>query len=260
MPGDRSRGGWSRYTNRCSMAEKASRGRFDPGFYRTVLTRRGKSRPHYVARSRIKRMARLAEGNRFLDIGVGGGELIRELLAPRDERLVVGIDITSVLLAKRAEAIEAGHFAIADAEHLPFRQGAFNTVFMGEVLEHLRNPKKAIEDVHEVLTDGGCLVFSVPNKFGLWSIHVDTIIAAIKGYNPEGHVSKFTLGALKRLFRDKFELEEVYNTAVLGSSWRVESLMRMDVRLARHMPHAIANGWVIKARKKAQDRTAARRS
>ena len=59
---------------------------------------------------------------------------------------------------------------IADAQHLPIKSGAINTVKCTEVIEYLENPNTAIEEMHRVLKPWGTVILSIPFNIG---IHYD---------------------------------------------------------------------------------------
>uniref|UniRef100_A0A6M3K2T0 Putative methyltransferase n=1 Tax=viral metagenome TaxID=1070528 RepID=A0A6M3K2T0_9ZZZZ len=46
---------------------------------------------------------------------------------------------------------------------LPFRQGAFGTVLFLEVIEHLSNYGRALQEIHRVLKQGGKIIVLFPN-------------------------------------------------------------------------------------------------
>lgn len=43
----------------------------------------------------------------------------------------------------------------ADAHILPFKSNSFNSVFAGEIIEHLINPAQFLEEIERVLMKGG---------------------------------------------------------------------------------------------------------
>ncbi|UCE72849.1 MAG: class I SAM-dependent methyltransferase, partial [Methanomassiliicoccales archaeon] len=53
--------------------------------------------------------------------------------------------------------------AWGNAESLPFKSGTFDLAIATEVLEHVRHPKKMINEVHRVLSRNGMWLLSTPN-------------------------------------------------------------------------------------------------
>ncbi len=102
---------------------------------------------------RIEILRMLVFGHRFspaLDIGCGEGLL--GIIGLPD---VIGTDV------RRGRRVTI----LASAERLPFRSESFELVFAGEVIEHLNEPGRALEDWARVLKAGGGMVISTPNGF-----------------------------------------------------------------------------------------------
>ena len=55
----------------------------------------------------------------------------------------------------------------ANAEALPFRDGAFDTVLCTELLEHVPEPSRVLAEVSRVLQAGGHLLLTSPQTWGL---------------------------------------------------------------------------------------------
>jgi SAM-dependent methyltransferase len=51
---------------------------------------------------------------------------------------------------------------VGDAHHLPFADGAFNSVSCDAVLEHVPEPQQVVEEMYRVLKPGGGVVMYVP--------------------------------------------------------------------------------------------------
>ena len=62
------------------------------------------------------------------------------------------------------KAVHCGRFVTADAACLPFREGVFDTVICSEVLEHLHDDRKTIEESARVLRRGGSLLLTFPHQ------------------------------------------------------------------------------------------------
>ena len=135
----------------------------------------------------------IGRGKRVLDLGCRSGALSRHFL---DGNEVVGLDVDRVALAKAAElGIEP---VLANVEDpLPFPDGSFDAVVVGELLEHLRFPDAVVGESRRVLRPGGVLVGSVPNAFRLQSR-----LRFLRGHPPEDdptHLHMFSPGALREL-------------------------------------------------------------
>ena len=102
----------------------------------------------------------IPEGSRVLDIGCNSGEFMK-LLKDAKNCDVYGIDMSEVAIK---EAKKKGLKAqIADAENLPFSAKRFDVVIMREVLVHIHDPQKAIQEVRRVLKDKGVFLGSTPH-------------------------------------------------------------------------------------------------
>lgn len=52
-------------------------------------------------------------------------------------------------------------------EGLPYDNNFFDTIYLGEVLEHLQNPGKALQEIHRTLKADGVFILDVPNPYSL---------------------------------------------------------------------------------------------
>ena len=146
-------------------------------------------------RARVRQAERLLPpGGRVLDVGCGRG-LFLALLAERGYR-VRGTELseTTARNAYPGVPIDTGELAPG-----AYPSGSFDLVTIWHVLEHLRDPRAALEAAHEALAPGGHLVVAVPNfasaqaRFGRadW-FHLDL----------PRHLFHFTPDTLRRLLED----------------------------------------------------------
>jgi len=103
---------------------------------------------HHAAKSAKER------GGRCLNIGSGGE--IENILRQH------GLDIVSVDIDP-----DRNPDLVMDACRLAFEDGAFETVFLFEVLEHVPEPHLAVAEFNRVLKPGGKLFCSTPFVFGI---------------------------------------------------------------------------------------------
>lgn len=95
----------------------------------------------------------------MLVIGCGAGVEVAHL-ADATQSLVIGIDLEVDPQWKRPGV----QLLRADAQRLPFRDGAFDAVYCYHVLEHVPQPPKAIAEAHRALAKPGAGYFGTPNK------------------------------------------------------------------------------------------------
>jgi demethylmenaquinone methyltransferase/2-methoxy-6-polyprenyl-1,4-benzoquinol methylase len=109
------------------------------------------------------------EAARILDIGCG--TCVLEEKYPLGASQVVGIDITSgmIRLAQRKGLSSVSMLALADAEHLPFRDGSFDLVLSCYVPKYCET-RRFVEESARVLKPGGRMaVYDFTRPRGLFA-------------------------------------------------------------------------------------------
>ncbi len=151
-----------------------------------------------------------ATAARVLDLGCGQGPYARHFPGR------IGCDI------KASPAVHV----VADAHATPFRAGTFEVVLCSEVLEHLREPERAIAEMYRVLRPSGKLVLTT--RF-LYPIHD----------NPHDYW-RFTRGSLVHLLRKwHLELLEEDVSEILTARQLAEFALRTWPRWARWPAKAV---------------------
>jgi SAM-dependent methyltransferase len=124
-------------------------------------------------------------GCRILEMGCSSGQFLFQL-RNHGYQNVTGIDIS-----ERAVKVcqEAGLPAnVMDAQRLDFPDDSFDLITASDVLEHLADEKRALQEWRRVLKPGGRLVVFVPAFMFLWSKH-DVV---------NKHYRRYKLDELKR--------------------------------------------------------------
>jgi len=101
-------------------------------------------------------------GSRVLEAGCGVGAQTVTLAKNSPGALITSIDISdkSVAVAKQrvmAAGVDNVQFQQGDIFHLPFGTDSFDHIFVCFVLEHLKEPKVALEKLKECLRPGGTI-------------------------------------------------------------------------------------------------------
>jgi SAM-dependent methyltransferase len=105
---------------------------------------------------------------RILDVGCAAGENAMAVAASLGPSVVtIGLDWGHPPLV---EARRRGMTAVqgaADGVHLPFADGSFDVVMLCEVIEHLVDTDRVVEEARRLLRPGGAFLVTTPN-LGAW--------------------------------------------------------------------------------------------
>ena len=122
-----------------------------------------------------------------LEVGCACGATLMRISEQQPSARLYGIEIN------KHAAMIAGNFGVITAmdveklEHPEWMQ-FFDYILFGDVVEHLKNPWKAIQNMGTLLKPGGILLFSVPNV-----IHISVIEQLLHGrwkYDESGILDK----------------------------------------------------------------------
>jgi SAM-dependent methyltransferase len=121
---------------------------------------------------------------RVLDLGCGPGNFL-DMLAPFGRTYGTDFSVDALRYCSRR-----GHsrLATADFHDLPYRDDSFDLVSCIDVLEHLRDDRRAAAELARVLAPGGLLVMTVPAYQFLWGDHDELY----------GHFRRYRVSGLKR--------------------------------------------------------------
>lgn len=100
----------------------------------------------------------LEDVNNVIDIGCGEGFIINCLNRPD----ITGVDISKKALEIAKRKNPGCNFCTGSVYDLSFKESSFDLVIATEVLEHLENPEKALQEIGRI-SSSYCL-FSVPNE------------------------------------------------------------------------------------------------
>jgi ubiquinone/menaquinone biosynthesis C-methylase UbiE len=100
----------------------------------------------------------------ILDIGCGTGLITRNLHAEQ----TVGLDINLWNLRKTNIHSPLSESIQSAGEQLPFRSSIFSAVLCTDILEHVPEPRRILEEAYRVLKQDGTLIGSVPSDNILW--------------------------------------------------------------------------------------------
>jgi SAM-dependent methyltransferase len=114
--------------------------------------------------ARYRWASALCQGRRVLDAGCGlgyGADLLRQTGATE----VLAVDVSEAVI----EAAEAGGqqgvvWEVADLRSLPYTENSFDVVVCFEVIEHIEEQDRVLDELSRVLRADGLLLISSPNR------------------------------------------------------------------------------------------------
>ena len=187
------------------------------------------------------------ENLRVLNIGAGGPiQGIIELSL--NTKKVTTIDIDP---ARKPDIV-------MDVTNLEFNDNSFDLVIMMEVLEHVKEPKKALSEIYRVLSDNGKLIMSTPfilgihdepydyyrfTKYGLEYLLSDFKIE-IHETNDFAHTIMVLIG---RLMKSKLRRDKIVSLIIFMPLLLVYPMVFIVSKLV--ISSHITTGYFVKAKK-----------
>lgn len=110
---------------------------------------------HDFARAAILDALALGTRDHLLEIGCGGGLLLRDALALG--AMATGLDHSEDMVSLARERAPGAEVVCADAERLPFSPSSFSAVAMSVVFLFLAEPLAVLRECRRVLREGGAL-------------------------------------------------------------------------------------------------------
>lgn len=162
----------------------------------------------------------IGERKKVLDVGCAGGDFARLLV--QHECDVVGVDINPVAAEEARKHCTRVVVADLDEASLPdlLEGREFDAIVFGDVLEHLHEPARTLDEARGLLSERGYVVASIPNishgaiRLALLSGHFDY---QELGILDDSHLRFFTSKTVDELF--------------LTAGFRIETVERVTLPL-----------------------------
>jgi len=189
----------------------------------------------------LRAAAAAAPPGPWLELGVGGGGNLPLFAQAAPERAVLGVDPSPLALQFGRERLGALAALNADAERLPLGSASVAIATALDVLEHVHDDARALQELARCLAPGGRLIVTVPADPGLFGAHDRAL----------GHRRRYAPGELEsRLQENGLEVLESrgFNRVLRGpvALWRRRPAppARSDVR-PLPLPVNLALGAVL---------------
>lgn len=210
----------------------------------------------------------LRQGMQVLDVGCGPGSITVGIASHIGSGHVIGVDLSEsqVRLAEQTaveQSVSNAQFQAGSAYALPFGDAQFDALFSHALIEHLKDPARAMREFLRVLKPGGVMGVATPDWSGfLYGPPSAALSAAVKAFealqvdnggdvNVGQKLSQFavdagfegvTLQACYENFRPVSIITDLLSAQLdkVGQSDHAQTL-----RAWQSMPHAMfAEAWV----------------
>lgn len=187
--------------------------------------------------------------NVIMDIGCGSGSLGQKLLQMNKAAELIGVEIYEPAATNAMKIYKTVHIGDFEEMNLDYR-GYFDVVICGDILEHLKDPHKALLKIYHCLKHGGLIVCSVPNV-RYWRIWRDLIFRGVWRYTSEGildqtHLRFFTTRTFREMLTAaKFAVE--YEGMRIAVGVKQETFNRLTLGLFKEF---LGRQLLFTARKK----------
>lgn len=126
--------------------------------------------PAIELRKRSYELLDAHSGDTVIDVGCGTGKVVSELAD--HELTVIGVDVSQQMISVAGRRFPSCDFRTADAEVLPFQDGAVTHYRAERLYQHLKNPARALAEAKRVLAPGGRIVL-LDQDYDMWAIDAD---------------------------------------------------------------------------------------
>ena len=184
------------------------------------------------------------ENDKFkvLEIGCDCGATLLYIknIYPNSE--IYGCDISEPAVRIAQHITTKAFLCNIESEKIPEDLGDFDYIIFGDVLEHLRDPKKVLEYVRTRLSQGGRVIASIPNL-----MNISVVRELLKGnftYTETGlldktHIHLFTFNEIIRMFGETgYNVENItsINSMISDSdNVLIDGLLKLEPNAKRFM-------------------------
>ncbi len=113
-------------------------------------------------------VSQLGMAERVLDIGCGTGGIALHLQVVLKAGEVFGVDLVEERVsAAQARGVKAIRLDLDQDGDIPLESGHFDAIFCGDIIEHLTDRDRFLDEISRLLTDRGICVLTTPN-LAMW--------------------------------------------------------------------------------------------
>jgi SAM-dependent methyltransferase len=152
-------------------------------------------------------IAQLPRTGRVLEIGCGGGRLLKTVAHHLPDLELHGCDVRALGRVSKEFKFKPLDPNLPD---LPYEPGTFDAVMLFDVLEHFPDPAASLRSARAVLRDGGRLVSFTPlegQRFSFYRMYRRLLGDDLYAHT-KGHLQAFSERSLRALLADQFRITD----------------------------------------------------
>jgi len=189
---------------------------------RTIANHQLQKRTEEIINS-IKKYTNAQKIDSILDIGTADGLMLSDIKKKFSWINCVGIESSKELINyckdPNIKIIEGNAYL------LPFENNLFDIIIAAAIIEHLKEPKKMLDESWRVLKNGGLLIITTPDPF------FNKIAELIGFFDKGGHEKTYNLKELKKILsKNNFQIVEAKKFMVspisLPFELKIEKLLK----------------------------------
>lgn len=161
---------------------------------------------------------------KVLDAGCGEGHLLKKLYESEPARQYYGVDITEVALEKARQRCPFAHLKKINLSQTGFSAGFFDVVISTEVLEHIYEYERVVNELKRILKTGGLLLVTFPNEV-VWT--AGRFLLGRRPIKVPDHVHSFSPKTMKAAIGLK-PLKQINFPPALPFAFSTGSLMKFE--------------------------------
>jgi 2-polyprenyl-3-methyl-5-hydroxy-6-metoxy-1,4-benzoquinol methylase len=166
----------------------------------------------------ILNLVKLTQAGQVLDIGCGEGYLLKFLNDQIKGWHLEGFDISEELVNRARQRVLGVNLSVRDIYNCGYQDASFDLVLSTEVLEHLEDPQRALNEIRRLTKKW--VILSVPNEplFAISNLFTGKNVFSFG--NPHGHRNRWSAKRFMGLVNEYFKLSFVSKpfpwTIILG--------------------------------------------
>jgi SAM-dependent methyltransferase len=191
-------------------------------------------------------IADLAPGLSVLDVACKDAALLELLRASAPGVAYTGLDISERVIAKNQRDKPGARFLAADVMHgVPLPDKSFDRIFALEILEHLPEPMRLLQEARRLLKDDGFMLLSVPNPY-----YYMELVNELRSFpEDDGHLFAFRNANVRALVEYAgFHIDQISGTYFLVPKQLRGAFRAQKYWILKRVPNILACSRIYRCR------------